>query len=454
MGRLASFAAGVVCALTGGAAVADEVTTYQLDNGMDVVVIEDHRAPVVVQMVWYKVGAADEQAGTSGVAHFLEHLLFRGTEKFPDGEFSALIEGNGGSSNAFTSYDYTAYFQRVAADRLELVMQLESDRMTGLLLDEEIVATERNVILEERNQRTENDPGALFAEQRSAALYLNHPYGVPVIGWKHEMEQLSLDDAQTFYETYYAPNNAILVVAGDVDPEEVYELAKTYYGPLEPSANLPERVRPQEPPQRAERRLTYTDPRVAQPYVIRSYLAPERDPGDQDTAAALTMLAALLGGDAATSFLGERLQFDSQRSVYTSAFYDGFSIDDGTFGLINVPVPGVSLDEAEADLDAAVAAFIEAGVDMEKFERLKTQIRASEIYAKDSTQGLARRYGQALAMGFSVEDVQSWTETLMAVTPEDVMAAADMIFDRNKAVTGFLSRPEPPASETPAEVTQ
>jgi zinc protease len=200
--------------------------------------------------------------------------------------------------------------------------------------------------------------------------------------------------------------------------------------------------------------LTYTDPRVAQPYVIRSYLAPERDPGDQDTAAALTMLAALLGGDAATSFLGERLQFDSQRSVYTSAFYDGFSIDDGSFGLINVPVPGVSLDEAEADLDAAVAAFIETGVDMEKFERLKTQIRASEIYAKDSTQGLARRYGQALAMGFSVEDVQAWTETLMAVTPEDVMAAADMIFDRNKAVTGFLTRPEPSASETPAEVTQ
>jgi len=270
-------------------ALAAEVSHYELDNGMEVVVLEDHRAPVVAHTVWYKIGAADERLGKSGIAHFLEHLMFKGTDDLEAGELSETVTRNGGSDNAFTSWDYTAYYQRVAADRLPLMMEMEADRMRDLEMSEDDVATERQVILEERNQRIDNDPGALFREQMRAAQYLNHPYGIPIIGWRQEMEQLSREDAFNFYHEYYAPNNAILVVAGDVDPDEVYELAKTYYGPVAPSPDLEPRLRPQEPPQLAERRLKMSDPRVAQPYITRSYLAPERDPGAQEKAAALTL---------------------------------------------------------------------------------------------------------------------------------------------------------------------
>ncbi len=423
-------------------------TAFMLDNGMQVVVLEDHRAPVVVHMVWYKAGAADEPPGRSGIAHFLEHLLFKGTDEMEPGEFSDTVARNGGSDNAFTSQDYTGYFQRVAADRLELMMKMESDRMRDLRLTEADIGTERDVILEERNQRVENEPGALFQEQRQAAQYLNHPYGIPVIGWKHEAASLTLEDANAFYREYYAPNNAILIVAGDVEPDEVHRLAETYYGPLEPTPGLGERIRPQEPPQTSERRLTFSDPRVAQPYVIRTYLAPERDPGMQEEAAALTILADLLGGNPATSVLGQKLQFETQDAIYTSAFYDGVNHDDTTFGLVIVPVPGVSLAEAEAKLDAAISEFMAEGIDAEQFERVKMQMRASLIYAEDSIAGIARRYGASLTSGLTMEDIEAWPDILQAVTPEDVMAAAQSLFDRNRAVTGWLMQ-----SKT-AEVTQ
>nr|WP_319248633.1 pitrilysin family protein [uncultured Celeribacter sp.] len=419
-------------------AMAADVTDFTLDNGMEIVVLEDHRAPVVAHTVWYKVGAADEPLGKSGIAHFLEHLMFKGTDEMAAGELSETVTRNGGSDNAFTSWDYTAYYQRVAADRLGLMMKMEADRMRNLQMTEEDVTTERNVVLEERNQRTDNDPGALFGEQRRAAQYLNHPYGIPVIGWRHEMEQLNRDDAYAFYHRYYAPNNAILVVAGDVDPDEVYELAKTYYGPVEPTPDLAPRMRPQEPPQLAERRLTMRDPRVAQPYISRSYLAQERDPGAQEEAAALRFLAALLGGNATTSFLARELTFDNPKAIYVGASYSGTSIDDARFSLVMMPTPGVSMDEAEQALDDAVAKFMEEGVDLEAFERLKTQLRAGQIYAEDNVEGLARKYGAELAIGLSLEDIEAWPDILQAVTPEDVMEAAAKVFDRRNAVTGWL----------------
>ena len=312
---------GPLCLLALGAAPAlgDEVTSYTLDNGMQVVVIEDHRAPVVTQMVWYRIGSSDEPPGHSGIAHFLEHLMFQGTDDLAAGELSATVEENGGTDNAFTSYDYTAYFQRVAADRLGLMMQMEADRMRDLQLTEDDVATERQVILEERSQRTDSDPGALLNEQMSAAQFLNHPYGIPVIGWRHEMEKLSRKDALDFYQANYAPNNAILVVAGDVQPEAVLALAKEYYGPVAPSDRIVPRDRPQEPPQLAERRLVLSDERVSEPYLIRSYLAPERNTGDQKEAAALTILAQLLGGDPINSVLAKSLQFDRKIAVWAAA---------------------------------------------------------------------------------------------------------------------------------------
>jgi len=423
-------------------ATAETVTDFTRDNGMEVVVIEDHRAPVVVQMVWYRVGAADEPAGKSGIAHFLEHLLFRGTENLAPGEFSETVAANGGTDNAFTSWDYTAYHQRVASDRLDLMMQMEADRMRNLKIADEDMVIERDVVLEERNQRTDSDPAALFREQRNAAQYLNHPYGIPIIGWRHEIEQLGTQDALDFYQRFYAPNNAILIVAGDVTPDEVRTLAEKHYGPLAPTKGLEARTRPQEPPQLSERRLSLEDPRIGQSYIQRSYIAPERDPGDQETAAALTILAELLGGSPTTSFMAKRLQFDEQIAVYTSAWYSGMSYDDTTFGLAVVPVPGVSLDEAEAAMDRVLAEFIAEGVDAEHLERIKMQSRAAQIYADDDVASLARRYGQALTTGLTLEDIRAWPDLLQAVTPEDVIAAAELVLDRNRAVTGRMIKPE------------
>jgi len=419
-------------------AIAEEVTTYQLDNGMDIVVIEDHRAPVVVHMLWYRAGSADEPVGSSGVAHYLEHLLFKATKNVESGEFQRIVAENGGSDNAFTSYDYTGYFQRVAADRLPLMMQYEADRMNNLVLTEEDIVTERGVILEERNQRTENSPDALAREQMRAAQFLNHRYGVPIIGWKHEMETLDMEDALSFYDIYYSPNNAILVVAGDVLPEEVLALAEEYYGPLPAEPNLPDRFRTQEPPQTAERRLVFEDPRVAQSYVSRSYLAPERDEGAQEEAAALTYLAELLGGSPFTSALGIALQFDTNTAVYTGAYYDGLNLDDGTFGVTVVPSEGVTLQDAEDAMDAAIVTFLENGIDPVRMEALRTQLKAGEIYARDNVGGLARRYGAALTSGLTVTDVQEWPVILQAVTAEDVLAAAERVLDRDQSVTSWV----------------
>lgn len=430
-------------------ATATDISNFTLDNGMSVVVIEDHRAPVVVHTVWYKVGAADEAPGKSGIAHFLEHLMFKGTDNMTSGELSATVTRNGGSDNAFTSWDYTAYYQRVAADRLPLMMDMEADRMRGLQMTEDDVVTERNVVLAERNQRTDSDPSALFREQMRAAQFLNHGYGVPVIGWRHEIEQLNRDDAFEFYRQYYAPNNAIVVVAGDVDPDTVKALAETYYGPIEPTVGLKDRQRPTEPPQLAERRMSMRDARVAQPYVTRSYIAAERNPGDQSDAAALEFLASLLGGDGATSYLGQALMFDDPKAIYVSAYYNGATLDLGSFGLVIVPVPGVSLDDAERALDATIAQFLSDGVDLDHFERLKTQLRASRIYAQDNIESLARDYGSDLTIGLSIADIKAWPEVLDAVTPEDVMAAAHKVFDRSNAVTGHLM-PEQDATQKDA----
>lgn len=441
--------------LYASSAHADTVTTFTLENGLEAVVIEDHRAPVVTHMMWYKVGSADEPRGKSGIAHFLEHLMFKGTKTMPPGEFSATVEAQGGDDNAFTFYDYTAYFQRVATDRLDLMMSMEADRMRGLILSEDDVKTERAVIVEERAQRTDSDPGSLFGEQRRAAQYLNHPYGTPVIGWKHEAEALTREDALSFYKTYYAPNNAILVVAGDVNPDEVKAMAKAHYGPILPTPGLGPRTRPTEPPQLAERRLAMADARVAQPYVIRSYLAPERDSGAQEKAAALTFLAELLGGSSTTSLMARALQFgEAPKAVYTSAFYDGLSLDVSDFGFVAVPTPDTSLVDLEAAVDAVLAQFLLDGVDQTAFDRIKRQLRADEVYARDNVNGLAREYGAALTSGLTVADVQAWPDLLQAVTPKDVMAAAHEVLNRDNAVTGWLQRKDDSNDDTKSGVNQ
>ena len=445
MTRLRSALAGISLILhvmpMSATAASTGVTTFELENGMQVVVVEDHRAPVVQHMVWYRAGSADETSGTSGVAHFLEHLLFKATDTLAEGELSATVAANGGRDNAFTSFDYTAYFQRVAADRLEIMMRMEADRMRNIRLTETNIETERKVIIEERNQRTENNPRALLSEQMRAVQYHNHRYGVPIIGWMHEMETLDMEDVLGFYETYYHPNNAILVVSGDVEPDEVRRLAARYYGVIPENTDLPKRQRSAEPPQTAERRVLLRDARVAQPYVSRSYLATERKSGDQHMAAALTLLADLLGGGT-TSYLTKKLQFETQKAVYTSAFYGGVSLDDATFSVVIVPTVDLSLEEAEDAMDATLAQFLVDGVDEDRLARIKYQLRASEIYGRDNVDGIANRYGRALASGLTVEDVQSWPEVLQAVTADEIMAAARKVLVRNASVTGWLMRNE------------
>ncbi|MFQ5565636.1 MAG: M16 family metallopeptidase [Paracoccaceae bacterium] len=423
-------------ALVSVARAEPKISDFRLANGMEVVVIEDHRAPVVTHMVWYRVGSADEPWGHSGIAHFFEHLMFKATGNIADGAFSNIVAANGGSDNAFTSYDYTAYFQRIAADRLGLVMSMEADRMRNLVLTEEVIATERDVILEERNQRTDNSPQGLFAEQMGAALYLNHPYGVPVIGWRHEIEQLSLADAEAFYDRYYAPDNAILVVAGDVTPAAVRDLAETHYGPIRPSGRPPE-ARPQEPPQLAPRKIEMRDARVRQPFVRRIYLVPTYDPSNPREAAALTILSDVLG-EGITSRLARSLQLDQKVAIDTGSYYSPARRDQASFSLYGVPAPGQDLATVEAAMDAVLAELAANGPTDEELARVKRLSRAARIFAQDSMSSQARLYGAALAAGQTVADVQNWPAVMEAVTAEDVRRAAQEYLVPERSVTGWL----------------
>lgn len=410
--------------------------TFTLANGMKVVVIPDRRAPVVIHMVWYKVGAADEPVGKSGIAHLLEHLMFKGTDKVPAGEFSKIVARNGGRDNAFTSFDYTGYFQAVATDRLELVMKLEADRMSGLVLAPDEVERELQVVLEERRARTDNEPRALLSEQVAAVQYLAHPYGIPVIGWEHELRRLTRADALDFYRTYYAPNNAVLVVAGDITAAELRPLAEKYYGTI-PSRPVPPRVRPQEPPQIAARRVEMKDARVRQPSWTRSYLAPSRTAGERQYAVPLAVLSDILGGGS-TSRLYRTLVIDEKVAAGAGAHYGGVSLDLTRFYLFATPRPGGSVAEVEAATDRVIDAILRDGVTQKELDRAKTGLLAGAIYARDSLRTAARTFGAALTSGLTIDEIEAWPDLVAAVTVEDVNAAARYVFDLRRSVTGVL----------------
>ena len=436
--RTALAAASLVAGMAGPAAQAAVFNpeTFTLDNGMQVVVVPNHRMPVVTHMVWYKVGAADESDGESGVAHFLEHLMFKGTETYPDGVFSQIVARNGGRENAFTGSDYTAYHQTVAKDRLELVMRMEADRMTNLILNSEQVEPERQVILEERRMRTESDPGALLGEYVDASLFLNYPYRRPIIGWEHEIRSLSLERILSFYRRWYAPNNAILVVSGDITAAELRPLAEKYYGVLPRGPEI-ERMRPQEPTQRAARRVVFKDPRVRQPSWSRIYLAPSYFFGDTGKVHALEVLSDVLGSGATSRFY-RHFVVESQKAVSAGVYYSGRVVGPARFGLYVSPQPGVSLAETEEAVDALVAEILKTGVDSAEVERAKDRIIASAVYARDSLGGGARVLGAALAIGLKVEDVEEWPERIRAVTTEEVNAALRAVLDPDQSVTAEL----------------
>lgn len=424
--------------------------TFTLSNGLHVVVIPDRRTPVVTQMIWYKVGSADETPGKSGLAHFLEHLMFKGTAAHPAGEFSQLVSRIGGNENAFTSYDYTAYYQRVARDQLATMLQFEADRMTGLILKDENVLPERDVVLEEYNMRVGNSPDARLTEQVMAALYLNHPYGRPVIGWHQEIEKLNREDALEFYKRFYAPNNATLILAGDVSVDEVRPMVEAAYGKIPPQPSIPpRRIRPQEPTPAGPRTVTLADPRVEQPSVRRYYLVPSSVTAAPEQGAALEVLAQLMG-TGSNSLLYRALVVDKPLAVSAGAWYQGTGVDPTQFGISASPKPGVEFPQVEQAIDDVIAKLAQAPVSAEDLERTKTQMIAQAVYAQDSQTTLARWYGAAITVGQSVEDIRAWPDRIRAVTAEQVRQAAQTWLDKKRSATGYLIK-EPAAATAKRE---
>jgi zinc protease len=417
-----------------------EISSFSLPNGMQVVVIPDHRAPVVTHMVWYRNGSADDPEGKSGIAHFLEHLMFKGTALHPKGEFSNLVSDLGGQENAFTSYDYTAYFQKVPKEHLETMMTFESDRMTNLVLSDEDVIPERDVVLEERRMRTDSDPSSQLSESLAATLYVNHPYGLPIIGWQHEIESLGRADALGYYKRFYTPENAILVVAGDVSAERVSALAEKTYGVIPKQGEAPKRTRKAEPPIPAARRVELSDPKVEQPSFQRYWLVPSHVSAKDSEPYALDVLAQILGGGPASRLFKALVQ-EQAIATQAGAWYMGDAVDLTRFAVYAIPREGVTLQAIEKAAEAVITGLAESLTERE-LNRAKTQLVADAIYAQDSQATLARMYGATLAVGGSVKDVQAWPDKIEAVTMADVIEAARKRLQPRLAVTGYLLKEE------------
>ncbi len=411
------------------------VTHARLANGLEIVVIPDHRAPVVTHMVWYRNGSADDPVGKSGIAHFLEHLMFKGTKNHSIGHFASLIADVGGQENAFTSNDYTAYFQRVPKEHLRTCMDYEADRMHNLVLSDEVVAPERDVVLEERRMRTDSDPADLLNEAVQSALFTRHPYGLPVIGWSDDIAGLGRADALAYYQRFYTPENAILIVAGDVEPEEVVALAGEIYGEVPARGEAPQRVRVREPKPQAHRQVTLADEKVEQPSYQVCFLVPSYKTAPRE-AEALEVLAHYLGGGQ-TSLLFKRLVIEKKFAVSVGAYYGGTALDDTRFYIYGMPAPGVSLETLDEEIAAIIAGLAEQGVDTADIERAKSRLVAETIYAQDNQAAMAQWYGASLATGLTLDEIQNWPKRIEAVTAEDVVKAAHWL-DRQRGVTGFL----------------
>jgi zinc protease len=432
------------------------VSEFKLANGLVLVVVPDNRAPVVTHMVYIRAGSADEPPGVSGIAHFLEHLMFKSTAKLASGEFSAIVSRLGGQHNAFTTSDYTGYYERISKDRLKKLMQMEADRMVNLRLSEQEVETERKVIIEERRVRFENVPSNLLAEQMAAALYQNHPYRNPTIGWMHEMAKLTREDALAFYRRFYAPNNAVVVVTGDVDPAEVKAMAEATYGALTANPRLGPRMRPEEPEHRAARRVELRDARAGNASVRRYYLAPSIGNAEPGEAEALYLLMRI-AGQGGTSRLYQKLVVQEKLASNAGGWYSGLARDSGSIGLYGVAAEGVSLQAVEEAIDRVVHELREHGVTEAELDRAKRQYTAEFVYESDSQEALARRYGSALALGLTITQVDGWPAAIAKVTLADVKAVAAKYLDIRRSVTGTLvpapggpeiipAREQPPAN--------
>ncbi|UCI17971.1 insulinase family protein [Mesorhizobium sp. B2-1-8] len=414
-----------------------KVTDFLLDNGMEVVVIPDHRAPIVTHMVWYKIGSADEPPGKSGIAHFFEHLMFKATAHHEAGEFDRAVSDIGGSNNAFTSYDYTAFHETVAPSDLELMMSFEADRMRNLILTDDVIKTERDVILEERRSRIDNNPQAVLDEEVDATLWQNQPYRIPVIGWMQEMEQLNRTDAVAFYNKYYRPNNVVLIVAGDVEPETVKALAEKTYGNVARGLDLPPRVRPVEPEQNTRRTVTLSDARVSVPSFSTQWVVPSYHTAKPGEAEALDLLAEILGGGN-RSRLYQALVVKQGIASSAGAYFQGTMLDDTNFTVYGAPRGDAKLADVEAAVDAEVARIASDGVTSDELEKAKDRYVRSMIFARDKQESMANIYGSTLATGGNVQDVQQWPDRIRKVTTNEVKAVAARYLVLARSTTGYL----------------
>ncbi len=413
------------------------ITTFELANGMQVVVIPDNRAPVVTHMLWYKVGSAEDPVGKSGIAHFLEHLMFKGTKKVPANEFSEKVAEIGGQENAFTSSDYTSYYQKVSPKALKMVMAYEADRMENLVLSDKDIIPERDVVLEERRSRIANSPGAILSETLESVLYLHHPYGNPVIGYENEIRGLTRHDAITFYDKYYTPNNAVLVVAGDIDESAVRAYANDTYGKVRRRADPGPRRRITEPEPVTARSVTYQDERVTAPSLRRMYLVPSYHSGEPGEAEALDILGTILGGTS-IGRLYRQLAIDNEFATNITAGLRGGAMDMTRLSIRASPRGETTIAQLEAEIDKVLKDIIENGVSAEELDHARNAMIKSEIYARDSQSSMARIVGAVFSVGGDLGDVLDWTGRLEKVTVGDVNLVARKYLVKNRSVTGYL----------------
>ena len=409
-------------------------TRFVLENGLELVVIEDHRRPVVAHFIYYRVGSMDEEPGKTGLAHFLEHLMFKGTANIETGAFSSLVTKYGGRDNAFTAKDHTAYFQVVSSDKLGEMMEMEADRMNNLSFDDAIARSELAVVLEERLSRVENRPAGILYETLNAALYLSHPYRRPVIGWKPEISALTRADAMKFYRTWYKPNNAIVVISGDVRPEDALALAKVSYGKI-PGGSLPSKQIFHEPEHTSPRRVIHEDTRVRQSSFQRLYLAPAYN-GRAREPYALDVLAEVLGGETGTIY--KALVIQAKKALNATFWYDGSGRDFGSSGIYALPLPGISLDTLEKEIQKVIEDLLQNGIAETEVEAAKNRLLAEAIFARDSLEGPARIVGDSLINGSTIDDVEAWPTRIQAVTKLEVDKAAKSLFRLERSATGWL----------------
>ncbi|MBV8409967.1 MAG: insulinase family protein [Alphaproteobacteria bacterium] len=414
------------------------VESFTLANGLEVVVLPSRRAPIVSQTVIYKAGSADEVVGKTGVAHFLEHMMFKGTGAVGAGEFSRTVSSHGGRDNAYTTFDVTGYYQTVSPDRLDLVMRMEADRMADLRITDKELQPERQVVLEERRMRTESSPAALLEEVVQEKLYgRDQPYGVPVIGYVDDINRLGVGDLETFYRQHYAPNNAVLIVAGDATPDEVRALAEKSYAPV-PRREVGLRQRPSHGAEDLPQRVARADVRVAEPAWGRTWLAPSYRSGETRHAYALQVLARLLGGNE-TSRLSRALVEESKVALSAWASYSADSLGLSAFEIGIHPARSASLAEVEEAAGRQLGRLLDDGVKADEVERAQNQLLAAAIYGRDSLATGPRVFASALGTGSTVADVQAWPQRIAAVTAAEVVAAARHVWRPDGLVTAELT---------------